>query len=268
MRRDYINTCIFICICLIYIFFISPIHEGFADERKIPKVIYQTWEVKELPDAIQQKRNEMIQVNSGYTLELHDKTDRENFIRNNFDQDVYTAFMQLNVGAAKADLWRYCILYKMGGIYIDMDSSILKPLDELIRPEDQCIITREGNNKYFNQWFLIFSKGHPILKEVINQCVKNILNKSSTDLITLTGPAVFTDGVNKVLLPHYNKDISNLVHESDEDLNSLLNNPRTEYCTRFFGVDMEGYGQFKLDKADALYTNGIVHWRNQSDIFI
>jgi mannosyltransferase OCH1-like enzyme len=244
------------------------IKESFEEQRKIPKIIYQTWEVKELPDAINQKRNEMMQVNSEYTFELHDKTDRENFIRDNFEEDVYRAFMQLNVGAGKADLWRYCILYKKGGIYIDMDSSILRRLDELIRPEDVCIITKEGNKKYFNQWFLIFSQGHPILKEAIDQCVKNILSRSSTDLITLTGPAVFTHAVNTILLPYYGKEISNLVNESDEELNMVLNNPATNYCTRFFGIDMEGYGQFKHDKADELYTKGIVHWRNQSDIFV
>ena len=49
-------------------------------------------------------------------------------------------------GAAKADVWRYAILYTYGGVYIDEDSDIATPLDEVIGHNDRMIVTHERNN--------------------------------------------------------------------------------------------------------------------------
>ena len=42
------------------------------------------------------------------------------FIKNNFDLDILNAYDILKPGAFKADLWRCCILYIYGGIYLDI----------------------------------------------------------------------------------------------------------------------------------------------------
>lgn len=35
------------------------------------------------------------------------------------------------IGAARADIWRYCVLYLHGGLYLDDDSDIKVPLDNV-----------------------------------------------------------------------------------------------------------------------------------------
>ena len=45
--------------------------------------------------------------------------ERINYI-NNYNQSLGNIYSKLNVGAYKADLWRYCILYIKGGIYLDI----------------------------------------------------------------------------------------------------------------------------------------------------
>lgn len=35
------------------------------------------------------------------------------------------------VGAARADIWRYCVLYIFGGLYLDDDSDIKTSLDNV-----------------------------------------------------------------------------------------------------------------------------------------
>ena len=257
-------------ICLLLIVYgLSKIfiREPFQNEsRLIPKVIYQTWKTKDIPEGIQKKQQEMMQINPGYSLEIFDDADIDAFIKDNFDEETYSAYTELNVGAGKADFWRYCILYKRGGIYLDMDSTIIKPLDDIIGANDSCVITRENNKGYFNQWILIFQQGHPVLKEAIRECVENIKNKSSTDLISLTGPGVFSRAINTSLLPYYNKGVENLYYESDEDLNGVLNDPTKEYSSRFFGIDMNGHAVFKTDVADELYNN-TTRWRYETKVF-
>ena len=51
---------------------------------------------------------------------LYDDNMCREFIRDNFPIDVLRAYDLLIPGAYKADLWRYCILYKKGGIYLDI----------------------------------------------------------------------------------------------------------------------------------------------------
>ena len=42
------------------------------------------------------------------------------FIAKHFSEEVVYTFDKLKPGAYKADLWRYCVMYITGGIYLDI----------------------------------------------------------------------------------------------------------------------------------------------------
>jgi len=232
----------------------------------IPKVIYQTWKTKDLPPTVQKVRDDIQALNPDYKMVLYDDAEMDTFMKMSCDEAVYKIYSNLNVGAAKADFWRYCVLYKYGGVYLDIDSTIIKPLDELILENDQCIITREGSAGIFNNWIMVFDKHHPILRMAITICCHNILNKVTRDICHLTGPhGPFTNAINIVMLPFYNKN-TNLYFEKDEDLNSILNNPKYDIRARFYGMDMEKFVLFKHDYTDDLYK-GHTYWRQEYKIF-
>ena len=42
------------------------------------------------------------------------------WVKNNFESDVLYAYDSLIPSSYKSDLFRYCILYKYGGIYLDI----------------------------------------------------------------------------------------------------------------------------------------------------
>jgi hypothetical protein len=230
------------------------------NNHNIPKIIYQTWKTKELPNEIINIQNEILRINPGYKIELYDDNDIDNFIKNNFDNTIYNAFNKLNVGAAKADFWRYLILYKNGGIYLDIDSNILKPIDEIIEKNDLAVISREGCHPYFLQWLLIFTKNHLILKNVIDYCVYNIMNETTSDIINLTGPGVFTKAINNTMLDYYDKKKINLYYEKDEDLNKYI------IKCKFYGIDYNHYAEYSHKYKDLLYINNI-YWKNEKNIF-
>ena len=232
----------------------------------IPKIIYQTWKTKILPLNVQKIRDKISKINPNYKLILFDDHDMDEFIKNNFDTKIYNIYKKLHVGAAKADFWRYCILYINGGVYLDMDSDILRPLDELIEEDDKCIITREGNLGFFNNWIMIFEKKHPILLESIVQCCFNIENKISNNIGYLTGPhGPFTYSVNKIMIPFYNKN-TNLYFEDDELLNLKLNNKSNSIRCKIYKIDMGSFAKWKHDFSDDLYK-GHTYWRNETKIF-
>jgi hypothetical protein len=235
----------------------------------IPKTIYQTWKTKELHTNIVALRENIQILNPDYSIVLYDDDDMDAFISSNFGEYTYQCYSKLNVGAAKADFWRYCILYKYGGVYLDIDSDILQPLDELICHDDSCIITREGNDGFFNNWIMIFEKEHPILLKTIENCCYNITNKTTHDICYLTGPhGPFTKAINSVLIPYYTKtpNIENLYFENDNDLNEILNNETNTIRARFYGVDMGVYAKWKHDFCNDLYQN-FTYWRYETEIF-
>jgi hypothetical protein len=65
-----------------------------------------------------QSVNNIKKKNPRFKYYLFDDNDCREFIKNNYSDKILNAFNSLIPGAYKADLWRYCILYKYGGIYI------------------------------------------------------------------------------------------------------------------------------------------------------
>src|SRR5690606_10445311 len=106
------------------------------------------------------------------------------------------AYNQLTIGAAKADFFRYAILYKKGGVYLDIDSGMSKPLKYLIRPDDVALISKERHVGLFCQWALIFDKDHPFLKRTLEDVLENIqTHRFPHDVHQTTGPTAFSNAI-------------------------------------------------------------------------
>ena len=142
----------------------------------IPANIFQTWHTKNLPplmfNAIQEIKNQ----NPNFLYRLFDDNDCRNFIERYFDDDVLYAFDNLVPGAYKADLFRYCILYKLGGIYLDIKYIPIKQfkLLNLLKREHWVL---DADNKGVYNALMVCKQGNPILLKAIRQIVVNVKSK-------------------------------------------------------------------------------------------
>jgi mannosyltransferase OCH1-like enzyme len=176
------NKPYFICILLFIILLFIGINymktkEGF-DTPKIPLHIYQTWRTKSLPPKMQECVDTLKQLNPEFQYHLFDDNDCADFIKNNFDEDVYDAFNTLIPGAYKADLWRYCILYKKGGIYLDIkfcNVNGFKFIDLVDKEYYVRDLDRSGGGVY--NALLISKPGNKKLLKCIKQIVENVNNE-------------------------------------------------------------------------------------------
>ena len=60
---------------------------------------------------------------------------------------VLWAFKAINprLGIAACDIWRYAALYSHGGLYLDDDSYLQRPLEDIVLPNDTIILSKEKN---------------------------------------------------------------------------------------------------------------------------
>lgn len=223
----------------------------------IPKVIYQIWcypmrkENSKIPDEIQITIDNMLDMNPGFEYKMFIDDEMTDFIIDHYDEKTLNAFNSLEIGAAKADFFRYLLLYIKGGVYIDISKLILKPIGNLINC-DYAIITREGNPGLFVQWCLMYPPKHEILKICIEKIISNIEKNKKIDVTILTGPVVYSDSVSEYL------NDKEVYYKSDSEIN--LNEDVTK--VRFFGFDYNGHAHYLHPFRHLLYNNTI-SWRDE-----
>lgn len=166
----------------------------------IPKTIFQTFKTDILPFITRWHIRRMREKNPEYDYQFFDDLRVDHFVEEEFGQEVFSLFKRIDIGAAKADFFRYAILYKKGGIYLDIDSLIVKKLNDFILPGDKAIISLEKHLECFCQWALVFEAGHPFLKKTLEIVIKNLNeNKYPNDVHKMTGPTAYSYAIKECL---------------------------------------------------------------------
>jgi inositol phosphorylceramide mannosyltransferase catalytic subunit len=203
----------------------------------IPKIIHQTFKTPKLPFITRWYIYRFKKNNPDYVYEFYDDSRIETFLANEYDAETLKLYKQLKIGAAKADFFRYALLYKKGGIYLDIDSNIKGSLNNFIKPNDVAIISMEKNPNMYVQWALVFEANHPFLKKTLDFVFENIkTNKYPNDVHQMTGPSVYSKAIKAC----------------------LQENPTINY--RLLGIDYNQHLQFKYLLSKLLYKKG-EHWK-------
>ena len=169
----------------------------------IPKYLWQT--MKQVPSPLPSYTKDMGTNNPGWFVGTMDDDDVNLFMHTVFAKtSLLWAYRQVNpkLGAMKADIWRYAVLYVFGGVYVDTDSSFDVTLDDWLKPDDGFVVAPEnndyaecyhpnfylhsglmasGNPKFLStlpfdkrklvQWLLISRPRHPVMLEALRNVV-------------------------------------------------------------------------------------------------
>jgi mannosyltransferase OCH1-like enzyme len=187
----------------------------------IPLNIYQTWKTNNLPPKMKECMNRLKETNPEFNHYLYDDDDCRNFIQENFNKEVLNAYDTLIPGAYKADLWRYCILYIKGGIYLDIKYFTVLPFKLISLTNKEYFVRdmkRSGGGIY--NAFMVCKKGNVKLKKCIEKIVENVKNRSYDDsTLSVTGPLLLRKFFS-------NEEFNNL----ELYLSDNLNNCSYNYC--------------------------------------
>jgi hypothetical protein len=205
----------------------------------IPRLIHQTFsDWNNLKPELAANVRSIREQNQDFHHCFYNDHDIVDFIRANYGMPMLRAYERINpnYGASRADLFRYLCLYRMGGVYLDIKTSVARQFSEVLESNDEFILSqwdrlrfpKWGSDKSlahipggeFQQWYIIAEPAHPFLKAVIDRVLVNIAHynpfKDGTGpaaVIRVTGPAAYTLAIEPLLGHHRHRFV-----DSKQDL--------------------------------------------------
>ena len=169
----------------------------------VPLVIYESWKTHEVPTGMRDNIMTLLKANPEFDYYLYSDEDCAAFIEDNYEAEVLAAFKSLKPGAYKSDLWRYCILYKLGGVYLDIKSYSTVPLVDIL-DEVGTVYVRDMDAYGYQMIAGDFEFGHclyngfmasPPKNEIFKACIDDIVKSCRGRLykrnaIDVTGPCL------------------------------------------------------------------------------
>jgi alpha 1,6-mannosyltransferase len=149
----------------------------------IPKKIWQTYKVPydELPEYAKEASSTWISLNRGWGYKYYSDIEAGKFVKKEYGDEWYDIWSNVRVGVMKADLWRYMIVYRYGGMYSDLDTICKIPIDSwLPKFGSKCkFIVCVENEIHMEQWTFIGVAGHPFLEYLLNKIKERFKNAQS-----------------------------------------------------------------------------------------
>ena len=190
----------------------------------IPRIIWQTAKDKnKIPLDLLNCVNKIKDMNQNWEHRLFDDGLQLAKLQEVCNDRFMRAYKRIEprYGAARADLFRYVMIYLYGGAYFDLKSGTSRPLDDILRPDDEFLISQWDNSSKglfpgvgfrksikdipggeYQQWFIIARPGHPFLAAAIERALLNIETYNpymhgygGDAVLRLVGPDVYTRGI-------------------------------------------------------------------------
>ena len=189
----------------------------------IPRIVHQTEENwATLPDNIKATMKGLRHKNKDFDFRYYDANQRRQYISDHYGSNFLAAYDALDplYGAARADLFRYCVVLRSGGIYIDAKSSIKEPLTRITDGHENLVVSppeafncigfraiqisqiRMKNRNLISQSFFAAPQNDPmlafILKTATDKIDKYIPHKDglgAVGVFNITGPKMFTRAI-------------------------------------------------------------------------
>lgn len=161
------------------------IHQGMQlSQQRIPRIIHQTWfEDITLESYPQLYRLQNTWKASGWDYRFYTDDTARKYIQDNYPLRFVAVFDSLIPGAYKADFFRYLVLYKDGGIYVDVDVMLNANLDSFITPDLAFFAPIDAVGSYADEQFCVWNgligsaPTHPILTNVIEWTVNLVSSR-------------------------------------------------------------------------------------------
>jgi mannosyltransferase OCH1-like enzyme len=187
--------------------------------QKIPFIIHQTYFTNQMNTDIYQTCMTIKNMNPEYDYAFYDDKKCREYIQTNYPPEYLKAYDMVIPGAYKADVFRYLLLYREGGVYMDCKSSTMVPLRDFIPSNATFAVFRDRPTGALLNSFMAVTPSHPIVKIVIDMTIDNILNKRyNNNSLDITGPQTLGRAFNRYINQPELQDIEPGIYGGNRDL--------------------------------------------------
>ncbi|MDR6999831.1 glycosyltransferase [Neobacillus niacini] len=188
----------------------NPAYNNLIQSVKIPKIIHQIWiGPNPIPDSYLKYIHTWKQIHPDWEVKLWTDSNMPRF----HNQELYDQASNL---AEKADIARYELVYKFGGIFIDIHFECFKSLVPLLTGIDGFVVKSlwEG---FISNGFFGAVPDHPVLKTAVDSLPNWVKMHSNRSTNVKTGPHFFTNVIknktdlavfdSNLFFPYSNKEL-------------------------------------------------------------
>jgi len=165
----------------------------------IPAILHQTWKTEEIPENWQAAVKSCKEINSNFEYMLWTDTKMEEFVQTNYP-GFYPVYQSYAHQIQRCDAFRYLVLYKYGGVYLDMDIVCKKNLNAYLK-YDIVFAASSNIETSFTNSFLMVIPQHPFMKFCIDNLPMYVNSYSyfgkHIHIMNSTGPSFLTKMLQK-----------------------------------------------------------------------
>ena len=154
----------------------------------IPKIIHQTCKsIENMPRRWRVYQEKLHALHPDWEHKIWSDEDNLAFVEREFP-DMLDIYLKLPKNIMRVDVIRYFLLYRVGGLYLDMDYEMLRPFEFA---NEECVLPWEVDGVRVANAIMASAPGHPFFKLVIEDLKANpplTPNPSNTQVLHATGP--------------------------------------------------------------------------------
>lgn len=215
----------------------------------IPKIIWQThnFYYDHLPNHLYLNTKTWQNLNPGWEYKYCDHNERQKMVKE-LCPEIYDSYLKIWEPMYEADVWRYIVVQKFGGVYADIDSICIKPLDYMLSnySGEDLIRTKSWNN--WPRWDhgLVNNANFAAVKEsnTLKKIIDFLLSNQANNLEPITWIAFSKEA----------KKNSSMFFDAALHAQELKSN--------FYDFEIDYYGQI------IMYSNFLSKYSNLSELEI
>lgn len=168
----------------------------------IPKVLYQTHESEYLPWSIYTPSLQTIYMNPNYKYRFFNADERRAELVDIFGEESrqVAAYDTLRDGTSKSDIFRICILYERGGVYMDCKGATVAPFDVFIPHDSDFAIFLDTYPTRLSTSFISSTPRNAVIEALMEEAVERVLARQfGSNVLDIAGPEMFGTVLRRML---------------------------------------------------------------------
>jgi mannosyltransferase OCH1-like enzyme len=215
----------------------------------IPKLIWQTYKAKIPPKEAIESIKTWITKNNTYSWYYMDDYACQKFITEHFSDEFVDMYKSLPYGVMKSDAWRIAVIYVYGGVYADLDTECVVPIDLWSKDKDLIVSYEPPTVDGIVNFVFASAPQHPALLNCLEQLLINYNGPNYLDKLNPTGMPVQNYGQ----------------HAFYAGIKKYIQNNPNDDKVKIFSLEENAFTPYKDHRTLVHHKTGSMFWGNNYD---